>query len=183
MSFAPCGREQRAEPHCGGLDAAAGRIVSSPTASSVPAAVRCSAPSGCEEDALGTEAMGITPGQRSLQLRAGPSCGAAFTLLAAQIHFSFLIQKSPLNMRKGTGTSKRQLFKQRPKCWRKEWPRLCNPRRTPETADARGGLKKQSDARYRPARLVRTSPVSRGTRSGAKPATKLITRTSFFFFL
>lgn len=114
MSFAPCGREQRAEPHCGGLDAAAGRIVSSPTASSVPAAVRCSAPSGCEEDALGTEAMGITPGQRSLQLRAGPSCGAAFTLLAAQIRFSFLIQKSPLNMRKGTGTSKRQLFKRAP---------------------------------------------------------------------
>lgn len=75
---------------------------------------------------------GITPGQRSLQLRAGPSCGAAFTLLAAQIRFYFLIQKSPLNMRKGTGTSKRQLFKRAPEVLEEGVASLVQP-----TADSR----------------------------------------------
>lgn len=61
--------------------AARQRIIASPTASSAPAAVCSFAPSGCKEDAIGTERKpnavpaaapwASSPGQRSLQLPAG----------------------------------------------------------------------------------------------------------------
>lgn len=169
------------EPHCGGLDAAAGRIVSSPTTSSVAAAVRCSAPSGCEEDVLGTE--GHHPWAAQPPAASGTLVWSSIYPARCSNTLLFFNPEKPPEYAKGNGNVKAAAFQTSARSAGGRSGLACATHGgLQKPLMQRGGLKKQSDARYRPARLVRTSPVSRGTRSGAKPATKLITRTSFFFF-
>lgn len=116
MIFGPGGKEQLLEPRCGGLDTS--RLISSPTASSPPAAVCRFAPSGCEEDAIGTEgklkALWASPRHRQRSLQPGRSDEAEDAHRLNQLFFFFPPEKSPRIRKREQEYQNRQLFKLAP---------------------------------------------------------------------